>query len=50
MNSVWLDMTYSKELQQKMKILDKLTLKNIWVTQFLKNAVSWPYLDTEIVF
>ena len=29
MNSVWPDMTYSKELLQKMKILDKLTLKNI---------------------
>ena len=25
----WPDMTYSKEVQQKMKILDKLTLRNI---------------------
>ena len=29
MNSVRPDMTYSKELQQKMKMLDKLILKNI---------------------
>ena len=29
MNSVQPDMTYSKELQQRMKILDKLILKNI---------------------
>ena len=29
MNSVRLDMTYSKEVQQKMKMLDKLILKNI---------------------
>ena len=29
LNSVRPDMVYSKELQQKMKILDKLTLKNI---------------------
>ena len=29
MNSIQLDMTYSKELQQRMKILDKLILKNI---------------------
>ena len=29
MNSVWPDMTYSKELQQKMKMLDKLILKHI---------------------
>ena len=26
---VWLDMAYSKELQQKMKMLDKPSLKNI---------------------
>ena len=29
MNSVWPDMTYSKELQQKMKMLDKRILKHI---------------------
>ena len=29
MNSVQFDMTYSKELQQKMKLLDKLILKKI---------------------
>ena len=29
MNSVRPDMTYSKEPQQKMKMLDKLILKNI---------------------
>ena len=29
MNSIQPDMTYSKELQQRMKILDKLILKNI---------------------
>ena len=29
MNSVRLDMTYSKEVQQKMKMYDKLILKNI---------------------
>ena len=34
-NSVQFDMTYSKELQQKMELLDKLILKNIWITQFL---------------
>ena len=28
-NSVWPYVTYSKELQQKMKTLDKLVLKNI---------------------
>ena len=28
MNSIWLDMTYSKELQQKIKMLDKRILKN----------------------
>ena len=28
-NSVRPDMTYSKELQQKMKMLDKVILKNI---------------------
>ena len=27
-------MTYSKELQQKMKMLDKLVLKNICIKQF----------------
>ena len=28
-NSVWPDINYSKELQQKMKMLDKLVLKTI---------------------
>ena len=28
-NSVWFDMTYSKELQQKMKMLHKLIFKKI---------------------
>ena len=28
-NSVWPDMSYSYELQQKMRMLDKLILKNI---------------------
>ena len=28
-NSIWPDMTYSKELQQKMKMLDKRIFKNI---------------------
>ena len=34
MNSVGLDMTYSKELQQRMEMLDKRILKKIWITQF----------------
>ena len=34
MNSVRPYMTYSKELQQKMKMLDKLILKNILIKQF----------------
>ena len=29
MNSVWAYMTYSKELQQKIKMLDKIALNNI---------------------
>ena len=29
LNNIRPDMTYSKELQQKMKMLDKLILKNI---------------------
>ena len=33
-NSVLLDMTLSKELQQKVRMLDKLILKNICITQF----------------
>ena len=50
MNSVRLAMAYSTELQQKMKIMDKHVLKNIWITQFQWNTVSWPYLGTTIVF
>ena len=34
MNSLQFDMTYLKELQQKIEMLDKLILKNIWITQF----------------
>ena len=34
MNSVRLDTTYSIELQQKMKMLDKPILKNILIRQF----------------
>ena len=34
MNSVWSDMTYSTELEQKLKMLGKLILKNILITQF----------------
>ena len=34
MNSVGSDMTCSKEIQEKMKMLDKLSLKNIWIKQF----------------
>ena len=34
MNSARFDMTYSIELQQKMKILDKLILKKKLITQF----------------
>ena len=34
MNSVRLDMTYSKELQQKMKMLDKLILKTFELYYF----------------
>ena len=34
MNSLRLDMAYSKELQQKMKILDKLTLKTFELHNF----------------
>ena len=33
-NSVRFYMTYSKELQQKIKMLDKLVLKIIWIKQF----------------
>ena len=32
-NSIWPGMTYLKELQQKMKMLDKLILKNIQIKQ-----------------
>ena len=34
MNSVLLDITLPKELQQKVRMLDKLILKNICITQF----------------
>ena len=34
-NSVRPYMTYSKELQQKMKILDKVIFKNIWIKPIL---------------
>ena len=50
MNIVRLAMAYSKALEQKMKIMDKHVLKNIWITQFQWNTVSWPYLGTTIVF
>ena len=40
MNSVRFDMTYSKELQQKRKILTKLILKNIWIIQYCVMAIS----------
>ena len=33
-------LTYSKELQQKMKMSDKLILKNIRIKQFLSETVS----------
>ena len=33
-NSAWPYMTYSKELQQKAQMLDKLVLKNIQIKQF----------------
>ena len=50
MNSVQPDMTYSKEPQPKMKILEKLILKDIWMKQFQWNTVSWLYLGGAIVF
>ena len=34
MNDVPPDMTYSKEVSQKMKILDKCILKDIWIKNF----------------
>ena len=49
-NSARPGMTYSKELQQKMKMLDKLVWKNIRIKQFWWNPVSWLYLGTAIVF
>ena len=39
-NRVRPDVTYPKELEQKMKILDKLVFKNIWIKQFKWNTVS----------
>ena len=50
MNGVPPDMTYSKEVSQKMKILDKCILKNIWIKQFQLNTVKWLYLGTATVF
>ena len=50
MNSVWPDMTYSTELEQKLKMLGKLIFKNILITQFLWNTVSWPYQGRAIMF
>ena len=50
MNSVWPDMTYSTELEQKLKMLGKLIFKNILITQFLWNTVPWPYQGRAIVF
>ena len=50
MNSVQPGVTYSKELQQKMKMLDKPILKNLWIKPFWWNTVSSLYLGTAIVF
>ena len=49
MNSVRLDMTYSKELQQKIKILDKLILKTFEINNF-NEILSWLYVGSAIVF
>ena len=49
MNGVLPDMTYSKELPQSMKILDKRILRNIWMKQFQLNIVKWLYPGTVIV-
>ena len=49
MNSVRPDMTYSKELQQKIKILDKLILKTFEINNF-NEILSWLYVGSAIVF
>ena len=49
MNSVRPDMTYSKELQQKIKILDKLILKTFEINNF-NEILSWLYVGSVIVF
>ena len=49
MNSVRPDMTYSKELQQKIKILDKLILKTLEINNF-NEILSWLYVGSAIVF
>ena len=49
MNSVRSDMTYSKELQQKIKILDKLILKTFEINNF-NEILSWLYVGSAIVF
>ena len=49
MNSVRPDLTYSKELQQKIKILDKLILKTFEINNF-NEILSWLYVGSAIVF
>ena len=49
MNSVRPDMTYSKELQQKIKMLDKLILKTFEINNF-NEILSWLYVGSAIVF
>ena len=49
MNSVRPDMTYSKELQQKIKILDKLILKTFEINNF-NEILSWLYVGSAIIF
>ena len=49
MNSVRPDMTYSKELQQKIKILDKLILKTLEINNF-NEILSWLYVGSAIIF
>ena len=49
MNSVRTDMTYSKELQQKIKILDKLISKTFEINNF-NEILSWLYVGSAIVF
>ena len=49
MNSVRPNMTYSKELQQKIKILDKLISKTFEINNF-NEILSWLYVGSAIVF